>query len=395
MWRRAVRILIVLAAVAAVVGAGLLLVNRKKQMLEAAPKYGMQPTPVRVASARQGDLLATHQYLAIVEPIRVADVSARLTATVEKVLHDENEPVKAGDVLVVLDGRQIEESIAAMKAQVEQAQADLASNEATVVALAKTAAYWDRETQRDRTLAGKGAIPGAQAEGTADKADEARGKLDAAKQKSAAIERLIESLKRKQAELETTLGYCTIRSPFDGLVSRRLVYAGDLAVPGKSLMVVEDRSRLKLGFDVPQQDLAQVREGLEVGYSVAGQDRKATVSHLYPSLDVARMLRAEVYLAGTDMEGLSSGAYVPLRVVLGRTKDVTLVPAASVVESPEGQCHVFVARDGHLEVRPVKVLGSSGDDVAVEGLEAGQEVVLSTFLGWATLSSGQKVEVLR
>jgi hypothetical protein len=56
---------------------------------------------------------------------------------------------------------------------------------------------------------------------------------------------------------------------------------------------------------------------------------------------------------------------------------------------------VFVVRDGQLEARPVNVVGSSGDDVAVEGLEAGQEVVLSTFLGWATLSSGQKVEVMR
>ncbi len=67
------------------------------------------------------------------------------------------------------------------------------------------------------------------------------------------------------------LGYCTIRSPFDGLVSHRMVDPGDLASPGKSLMVVEDRSRLKLCFDVPQQDLPQVREGLAVTYAVGGR----------------------------------------------------------------------------------------------------------------------------
>jgi RND family efflux transporter MFP subunit len=281
-----------------------------------------------------------------------------------------------------------------MKAQVEQTQADLASNQATVDSLERTVAYWDREAQRDRALADKGAIPGAQAEGTVDKASEARGRLDAARQKSAAIGRSIESLQRRQAELETTLDYCTIRSPFDGVVSHRRVDPGDLAVPGKSLMVVEDRSQLRLGFDVPQQDLPEVREGLVVEYSAAQQSREAKLSHLFPSLNTARMLRAEVYLSGRGVDGLSSGAYVPLRVVLGNAKDVTLVPGTALIESPDGHAHVFVVRAGHLEARSV-VLGSSGDDVAVDGIQAGEQVVLSTFLGWAQLASGQMVEAMQ
>ncbi|MEA3226773.1 MAG: MFS transporter, partial [Planctomycetota bacterium] len=230
---------------------------------------------------------------------------------------------------------------------------------------------------------------------TADKADEILGKLNAARQKSMAIGHLIESLKRKQAELETTLDYCMIRSPFDGLVSLRLVDPGDLAVPGKDLMVVEDRSGLKLSFDVPQQDLPQVHEGLEVGYSIGGHARKATLSHLFPSLNVARMLRAEVYLDGAGTEGLSSGAYVPLQVVHGNIMNATLIPAASVIDSPDGQLHVFVANGGRLEARQIRVLGSSEDDVAVENVMEGEQVVLSTFLGWAPLSSGQKVEVVK
>jgi len=395
MLKKATRVFIVLTVVAAVVVGGVLLVKHKKKALAAVPKYGMQPTPVRVAVARRADLRQTRDYLGVVEPIRIARISARVTSTVEEVLHDENEQVKAGDVLVVLDSRQIEESIAAMNAQVEQAKADLASNQATVQALAKTAVYWDREAQRDKTLADKGAIPAAQAEGTANKADEVRGKLNAARQKSMAIEHLIQSLRRRQAELETTLSYCTIRSPFDGLVSHRMVDPGDLAVPGKDLVVVEDRSGFRLSFDVPQQDLPQVCQGLEVSYSVAGHDRKATLSHLFPSLNVARMLRAEVYLDGAGTEDLFSGAYVPLRVVLGNTRDVTLVPAASVVESPDRQSHVFIARDGQLEARVVQVLGSGEDDVAVGNVVEGEQVVLSTFLGWAQLSSGQKVEVIK
>jgi multidrug efflux pump subunit AcrA (membrane-fusion protein) len=159
--------------------------------------------------------------------------------------------------------------------------------------------------------------------------------------------------------------------------------------------VVEDRSKLKLGFDVPQQDLPAVREGAEVEYAVAGADRKAALSHMYPSLNAARMLRAEVYLDGAEAAGLSSGAYVPLRVVLGHAKDVVLVPAAGLVEGPDGTAHVFVVRGDHLEARSVGILGASGEDVAVEGVRAGEQVVLSTFLGWAQLSSEQKVEAMK
>jgi multidrug efflux system membrane fusion protein len=164
------------------------------------------------------------------------------------------------------------------------------------------------------------------------------------------------------------------------------------------LKIIEDRSKLRLCFEVPQQDLPRVREGLPVEYFMAGvpgENRTAILSHMFPSLSAARMLRAEVYLEGADLEGLYCGAYLPLRVVLGNSKSVTLVPAAGMVESPDRNPHVFIVQDGRLVARPVSILGSSGDEVAVKGVRAGEQVVLSTFLGWAQLSAGLKVEAMK
>jgi len=390
-----VRILVVLIIVAFIVVAGVLLVRRKKRVLAAAPRYGTRPVPVHVATAVRGTLRKTRDYLAVVEPFRTARISARVTGAIDNVLHDENEWVKAGEMLIILDSREVEQALAAAKAQVEQARAQLASNLATVGALEKTADYWRREAQRDQELAAKGAIPASQAEGTADKASEAEGKLEAARQMVTAIRHQIEGFERKQAELETMLDYCTIRSPFAGVISSRVVDPGDLAVPGKHLMTVEDRSRLKLAFDVPQQDLPDVRQGLPLEYLAGGVKRKATLSHMFPSLNAARMVRAEVFLDGTDWEGLSSGAYVPLTVVVEEGREAVLIPAGSVVESPDRKPHVFVATDGHLEARPVEVVGYEGDDVAIQGVDAGEQVVVSTFLGWARLSSGLTVETMQ
>ncbi|NOZ19849.1 MAG: efflux RND transporter periplasmic adaptor subunit [Planctomycetes bacterium] len=393
--KRIAAILIMLAIIGALVIGGVALIKRKKRELAKAPVYGMRATPVRVAKARQGELVEKTDYLSVVEPIRVANISARLTAAVEKVLHDEGDRVKAGETLVLLDGRDIRENIAAVRAQVEQSQADLASNQATAASLEHSLSYWSREAQRDKTLADKGDIPAAEAEGTADKANVAQGKLRAAKQKSTAIAHLIQSLKRKAAELETKLGYCTITSPYKGLVTQRLVDPGDLATPGKTLMVVEDRSQLKLSFDVPQQDLPRVREGLDVAFRVGGAEREAKLSHMYPSLSATRMLKAEVYLSGATAEGLACGAYVPLSTITGRRQSVVLIPASCLVESPKGKPYVFVVKDEHLDARQVKRLGSHGDETAVAGVKPGEEVVRNTFLGWALLSSGEKVEVIR
>jgi len=388
------RIAIILLLLAGIVVGGIFLVKLKRARLDRAPRFGLLPTPVHAATARKGDIEETRNYLAVVEPVRTATLAARVTAVVVQVFCDESDPVKKDQVLVELDSRQYRDNLASVAAQIEQAKADLAANRATVEALKASADFWEREATRDKTLAAKGAIPEAQAEATVEKAAEIKGKLEAAKQEGQGISHRIESLRRKHEELTTLLSYCTIRSPFNGVVSRRMVDPGDLASPGKALLVVEDRSKLKLAFDVPQEDLPLIKTGIPVRFRVEGRERTAALSHLFPSLDKARMLRAEVYLEGSAREGLTSGAYVPLRAVVRALNDVILLPASCIIESPAGKPFVFIITGGRLSARPVKVLATTGELAALEGVEAGEKAVRHTFLGWARLSAGIPVEVI-
>ncbi len=392
--RRIARTLVVLAVAAALVLFGIFLIRRKKNELAQAPKYGVRPVPVQVTTAKLGNLSTKIDYLAVVEPVRTANISARLTAAVDKLLCDEGDMVKAGEVLIILDGREIRDDIASLQADIAQAQAELAANEATVTSLDSSVAYWNREANRDKTLADKGDIPGSQAEATADKASEFKGRLNAVKNGSTAFEHLIDSLGHKKAQLETRLSYCTIKSPYNGLVTQRLVDPGDLASSGKKLLVVEDRSQLKLAFDIPQQDLSRVHEGLDVVFSVSAAPRRAKLSHLFPSLNMARMMRAEVFISGSRTDGLSCGEYISASVILDELKNVVLLPASCLVECSKHFQHVFVVNNGKLSHHKVKVLASTEDAVAVEGVEPDEQVVTNTFLGWTRLSGDMKVEVL-
>ncbi len=107
------------------------------------------------------------------------------------------------------------------------------------------------------------------------------------------------------------------------------------------------------------------------------------------------MLRAEVLLAGNQMDGLSSGQYIPISVVLDELKDVVLLPASCIIERPKHFQYVFVVKDRRLTHHKVKILASTEDTVAVEGIEPNEQVVTNTFLGWTVLSAGKEVEILQ
>ena len=368
---------------------------KKRAKLAGAPKYGLSPTVVHVAKAEKDNLDVGLSYLGVVEPFNRADVASRVAASVINVPVDEGDLVKKGGLLVELDEKDILKDIAALAAQVKQAKAELSANNATLAALEKSVDYWKREAQRDMTLARDGAIAESLAEATVNKADEIEGKRDAARRKSTALAEAVESLSRKKARAEAQLDYYRLRSPFDGIVTRRLVDPGDLASPGRALVTVEDRSRMMVVFDVPQQDLDRVREGLPVSFSIGDKPIKARISHIYPALSPSRMARAEVYIDGPDRKNMTIGAYVPATVRIAHLENVTLIPSDCMVNREDGKPYVYAVRDGHIHTMQVKELGNNGNMTAVSGISPGEQVVINTFLGWATLADGMPVEVAR
>ncbi len=394
--KRSIAVLIRAVLVLVVVGliglGGARLIQNKKHELSAAPKYGVRPTPVHVVKAELGTLTQDRTYLGVCEPVRQADVSARITATIDEVACDEGSTVTAGQVLIRLDDREIRQNIAEAESEIERARSDLTGNEAVVESLKQSVAYWNREAERDRSLADRGDIPGSQAEGTQEKANEFTGRLLAAQQQTRSLRHRIESLQRRKGQLEIQLSYCLVESPYDGLVVRRLVDPGDLASVGKTLLRVEDRSSLKLSFDIPQQDMEEVHEGLGLRFKADGRERRGALTHLYPSLSADRTIRAESVLGPEAAAGLTCGSYVPVSVEVGRIENAVLVPSTSLIEGPDGTTYVFVVRDGKLEHPMVTVLGRSKDRAAITGIEPGEQVVVSTYLGWANLSGGMAVE---
>lgn len=259
--RRVFRIGILLLVVLGLVGGAIFLVQQKKKELSGVPSYASRPRPVTVSPAEKGNLVVGKHYLAVVEPFREAGISARVTAVVEDILVDEGDRVEIGDVLVELDAEAVEYGIDAVSFRIEQAEAELAANRATVKALKTSSDYWRAEKNRALALVQKDAMSQSEAEETVQKAADTRGKLTAGQQQSRAITKEMDALGKQKAELEAQRGYYTLTSPFAGWVSQRLIDPGDMAAPSGTLMTVQDPSALKVAFDVPQKDLPAVKEG--------------------------------------------------------------------------------------------------------------------------------------
>ncbi len=393
--KKTLKKIFVLLIVALIILAAVGLVVRKKHKLAKAPKFGLRPYPVRVCVAHSGSLEKTIDYLAIVEPFQVANISARLTTDVNAVLCDEGSVVKANQILIKLDDRDILDDIASVSADIARVKSELEANKVKVSSLKKTLEYWQREAKRDKTLADKGDIPLASAEATIDKANEFEGSYEAAKHNTSALISAIKALESKKKQIETRLSYAVIRSPYDGVVTQRFVDPGDLATVGKKLLVVEDSSKLKLSFDIPQKDISNVKQGDKIEFVINDKKQDAQITNIYPSLDKARMLHVEALLSKEQASGLTIGQYVPVKLNVSLIKDAVLVASESLVQGPDNDMYVFVVEDSSLKSHKVKVLGASNDETAVEGISPDEQVVVSTFLGWANLSSGKKVEVIR
>lgn len=290
------------------------------KLLTVAP----EPAPVRL------DVVGT------VQSAEKIHISARLSAYVKEVRVAAGSQVRKGDVLVLLDDREVQEQLKA--AQVQQAQAET-------------------EFNRARKLMETGAT-------TEQALTAARAAFDAA-----------------QAQVRQTqvmLTYTTLAAPIDGVVTDRRVEAGDLANPGQVLLSVYDPANLRVEAPAPLRLLDKLPLGAEVTVELDRPARtcRGRVAQIVAEADPrSRTQLVKVQLEGLDTPALP-GTFARVWVEAA-VKPLLLVPAAAVRRV--GQLEfVQVEREGRAVRRLVRTGQAYGERVEVlAGLADGERVVLT------------------
>ena len=186
--------------------------------------------------------------------------------------------------------------------------------------------------------------------------------------------------------------HTVIRAPFAGVVSAKLANVGDTAMPGQTLLILEDPRALRLEATVPEIAAKAMRTGQTVAVLIDGAQRPVTgtVAEISPAADpMSRTVLAKIELPADPSlhPGLLGRLLLPASP--GEARSV-VVPSGTVVR--RGQLEeVFVVDRGRARLRLVKTGRVKGDGATeiLSGLADGETVVTSDL---ADLVDGQPVE---
>lgn len=379
------------------------------------------PTPTVTVQAEKvaiGSITETVEGDAVLMPQAQAAIVPKISSPVKKFLVQRGSHVKAGQVLAVLENADLAATVLDAKGTLTQAQATYATTTgATVQEDTKTAelavsqAKANLDVQRSVTtsrqnLLAQGAIPRrdyetAQAALVASQAtydlavqhlDKLRGVSRAATVKNAAGG--LQSAEGKYQTAVSTLDYASVRSPINGVVTDRPLFAGEMAQAGTPLLTVMDTSALIAKVHLPQEKTGGLQVGDKATVTVQGSEDKAdgTISLISPALD-AGSTTLEVWVKIPNAKGeLKPGTPVHVAIDAKTLDNITTVPAESVVTTKSGGTAVMViGTDGLAHQRAVKLGASDGKDTQVlDGVHVGEQVVTG---GAHSLEDKTKVQV--
>jgi membrane fusion protein, multidrug efflux system len=343
----------------------------------AGPRGGQTniPRPVLVAKVHSGPLPVRIDAVGTVQPIATVALKTRVDATIDKILVADGAEVKAGEVLVKLDDRQIQAQIQAAEAALDKDKATLEQNM--------------RDMQRFQDLVQRGA-------GTQLNYDNARTQVTATRAQIAGDQAQIDNLK-------VQLGWYTITAPIPGRVGTfsakqgSIVRAGDNTATG-ILATIAQFSPIYVTFGVPQAELEDLRKayaskaGAEVQATPQGarEAARGKVAVLDNTVDPTTGTISVRAIFDNADEALWPGELCNVRVTVRTDPDAITIPRSATQSSQIGN-FVYVVENGIAHVRPIKIARTQDDvDVVAEGLKGGETIVTD---GALLLVDGAKVEV--
>jgi len=309
----------------------------------------LSPVPVHATTVRTETLPVLIELTGSVYPVQRAQIAAKVMGSIAELPVALGQPVRAGDLLVKISAGEISARVLQAQSQLNQARRDL---------------------DRERDLLTKGAS-------TTDTVKSMEDRFA-----------MTQALLR---ESEVMLDYTILRAPFDGVVTRKLVNAGDLATPGLPLLEIEGVGMFEIELGIPDTLATGLAVGTPLSATVpaTGVTFSAPIRELSPAADAqARAISTKLTVPpGTPVR---SGQFVRVQVP-GTPARLVLVPANAV--SRFGQMErVFTIRESRAELRLVKTGSLRGDQVEIlSGLSDGDRIITEPS---ATLRDGQPVEVL-
>jgi multidrug efflux pump subunit AcrA (membrane-fusion protein) len=372
---------------------------------------------VQTAMARQTGLVETVEIEATLYPINQAAITPKVSAPVRQFYVMRGNRVRQGQLLAVLENKDLSAAAIENRGALQQAQAAYSSaTRATLpeewkkAELEATASRQMLEAEQKlyssrEELYRQGALPRKELDQAGVALTQARNQNAIAQQHLEVLHAVgkQDQLKSAKGQLEAARGkfmgaeaqlhYSEIRSPISGTVAEVSIYAGETAAAGVPLLTVVDASKIWVKAHLAQEQAALVKVGDDATITVAGEAKAvaARITVVSPTVD-ANSTTIEVWAEADNAEGkLHPGSSAHLSIAVAKIPDAVVVPSDSVLSSGEGKSSVMVVgKDSIAHAREVKVGIREGElTQIVGGLTAGDTVVTSGAYG---LPDGTQVQ---
>jgi len=341
---------IILGIVIVAIAGAIFLIIKKQHDVASLPKPVANLQTVQTAVVARGNLEVTTHYLGVMESYTRSDLSARISGNILTINKREGDSIGLGELLVVIDDRELTDRAQAVDAEARATQQRL---------IGAKSAYETQKSiyERDVSLYSDGAI-------SKEALERSRAAFDGAQATLSAFEESLQGMKKSTTAAQTQADYAKIYAPFAGMVSKRWSDPGDLAVPGKPILTVEKSSPCKVVVQIPQEEINRVKKGTKV-YLLNGDQRlTAMVDRIYPALGKNLLGAVEIILNARPFN-LPSGSTVGVDLVVNQVAGF-LVPENAVVKTSQG-AFIYVLDKNIVRIRPVSLLGTNAGQTAVSG----------------------------
>ena len=226
-----------------------------------------------------------------------------------------------------------------------------------------------------------------------DKADQNHKRLlRLRKTKAASLDELIEAQtevtvqKSEISQLQTHIRRTSIKAPFDGIISERLLDVGDLAAAKSHLLTLVDPQSLVVDLSLPEFLLLQFKPQMQAMIRFGEQSQSdekwfpATISRIYPTIDEATAMGLMELKPATLPQDVLIGQTVNVRLETA-LKDQISIPYQALQQSREGH-YVYVVEENKALKRPVEAAFFGSRQIVISsGLSDGETIVTRGFLG--------------
>jgi membrane fusion protein, multidrug efflux system len=329
----------------------------KVSAAETAKLETMVVGPENITVAANGSIMTGPSISGTLEPDREAVLRAQVSGSVLQTYADQGQAVNAGTVLARIDASGIQDAYTSARAGLVSAR-----NAADVAA---------KDLARNEKLLAAGAI--------------AERDIDQSRRASIAAQAALEDANSRLATAEKAYRSTTVTAPFSGVVSERPVSAGDVVQPGTALFTVVDPSSMRLEASVPAEQLASIRIGVPVNFTVSGYPGRqfvGRITRINPTADpTTRQVRIYVSIPN-EGRALVGGLFANGR--MSTATKLGLVVPQSAVDVRGSIPSVMRVKQGKAEKVQVQIGLTDKTSETIEvlsGLQPGDTLLLGAAQG--------------